>query len=421
MISPPEPFASPFARADMKAKRTPVIAAISGGPDSMALLSLLEERKIDYAICHVNYHKRETAARDEAIVRGWAAAHDRALYILHPAFPQASVNFQAWARDVRYDFFVRIAHALDAGEIWLAHHQDDLIETWMIQKERQSIPLHYGIAARIPFKDLELVRPFLNLKKAELKAWCDRKQIPYGLDESNESDAYLRNRFRHQFIEKADDAARLEWLAQIEADNRRLARERNRIDAAIQSGQADFLKDKDEGWKVLSQILFEKTGRRYSQKSLKDMAFKLACGNMIAPYGAGLNFQVIDGRLESAPPGWIPFYIDSPGQMEALCAKEVKWACFQLKKHGRKIESFALASSDFPLIVRAPEPGDVIGQRFGHKKISRLLIDRKIPALYRPFAPVIESQNGIVFAALAGCDPAHYMENAPFSMLKLAV
>lgn len=413
------PNSSLFAGIDIEPVQTPVIAAVSGGPDSMALLGYLEERNIDYVICHVNYHKRQSALRDENIVRNWARTHGRPLWILHPGHGYG--NFQAWARQVRYDFFVQIAHSCKASEIWLGHHQDDLIETWMLQKKRQSIPEHYGLQQRTGWQNLSLVRPFLNIKKANLQTWCERQKVQYGLDESNESDAYLRNQLRHQYVQRADDVQRQSWLAQIDVDNKELKKARSQIQNKAQSGDAAFLQDKMDGWKVLSEILFEQTGRRYGQRQLKDLQTKLAAGHVIALPETNLNFQVIDHQLKSAPRDWIPFYVDSVSHMEALCKQNYEWQCFRMQKSGRKIESFALSDSDFPLLIRPPQSKDVIAQRFGHKKISRLLIDRKIPALYRPFTPVVESQNGIVFVSFAGCDPAHYMENAPFSMLKLPV
>ncbi|UNT93579.1 hypothetical protein KWG61_01960 [Allobaculum sp. Allo2] len=80
-----------------------ICAAVSGGPDSMALLWFLESRHVPYFIAHVNYHHRPSASRDEAIVRQFAAEHQKTLWILHPAVHEAG-NFQAQARADRYGF-----------------------------------------------------------------------------------------------------------------------------------------------------------------------------------------------------------------------------------------------------------------------------------------------------------------------------
>ena len=81
-----------------------IIAAVSGGPDSMALLDMLVKEGFKPVICHVNYHKRETSNRDEEIVRRYASKYNLTVKVLH-ATDETSGNFQNWAREFRYNFF----------------------------------------------------------------------------------------------------------------------------------------------------------------------------------------------------------------------------------------------------------------------------------------------------------------------------
>lgn len=98
-----------------KTDRTAVIAGVSGGPDSMALLDQLvtgrlivdemQNTKLDITVCHVNYHHRSTADRDQKITEDYCRKHDLKCRVFHADPEKCSENFQSWARDVRYGFF----------------------------------------------------------------------------------------------------------------------------------------------------------------------------------------------------------------------------------------------------------------------------------------------------------------------------
>lgn len=392
------------------------LAAISGGPDSMALLAWMEEQQLDYGICHVNYHKRPSAARDEAIVRQWARAHHRPLLVLHPDYPGG--NFQGWARQARYGFFAAVARSAGVETVYLGHHLDDSIETWMLQKARGTLCDHYGLAPRTPWQNLWLIRPLLGYEKKELQAWCDHRGIPYGIDESNQSDDYARNRLRHAKIERADRMQKERWLLEMARDQQAL--EQLRARAARLAGQPASLWLQDKlNWLALDRLLFEKTGRHASKKALIDACEKLRGGHVATIDGQRL--QASGGRLVFAPPVPVDFWIGSMEQLRNLCENEIGYASFRLSGRGKKIESFNVKKDDFPLIIRPARAGDSIEMRYGTRKIARLHIDRRIPRVLRGEYPLIEGRNGVVFAALAGCAPAWYIEKASFFMLEWSV
>ena len=102
------------------------LIACSGGPDSMALLD--QYRKDIVCICHVNYHARKSANHDQHIVEAYAKKHKIPLMIhkVNPAiYKKKKFNFEAWAREERYNFFNDCAHKLKVYDILMAHHLDD--------------------------------------------------------------------------------------------------------------------------------------------------------------------------------------------------------------------------------------------------------------------------------------------------------
>ncbi|WP_303972301.1 tRNA lysidine(34) synthetase TilS, partial [Faecalicoccus pleomorphus] len=134
------------------------IVACSGGPDSMALLAKLCDKKV--IVAHVNYHKRDTADRDEQIVRNFCDQHHLPLFVYAPKQEKAG-NFQSWARQVRYDFFVELALKYHIDTIYVAHQKDDLLETYFFQKQRHMLCETYGLKVESMYKGIRICRPLL--------------------------------------------------------------------------------------------------------------------------------------------------------------------------------------------------------------------------------------------------------------------
>jgi tRNA(Ile)-lysidine synthase len=175
------------------------IAGVSGGPDSMAMLYGLCKRIV--CVCHVNYRKRLSADRDQQYVTTYCKKHKIPLRILRVT-PQVYKryqhinNFQAKARAIRFDFFVKIAKQYRAKIILTAHNLNDFVETAIMQKQRKVDTLFLGIREISFYKRFVVFHPMLTFLKKELITYCDQLQIPYGIDETNFKDDYLRNRIR---------------------------------------------------------------------------------------------------------------------------------------------------------------------------------------------------------------------------------
>ncbi|MEG0824110.1 MAG: tRNA lysidine(34) synthetase TilS, partial [Erysipelotrichaceae bacterium] len=171
------------------------VVAVSGGADSMALLNMAYELKLNISVAHVNYKKRITADRDMDGVMSYCKLRDIPCYV-HIVSEHAEGNFQEFARDLRYNFFKEIVAKTRAHGVLVAHHLDDLIETYMIQKERNGIVKYYGIKEEAIIKKVLVKRILLSYTKEELENYCNEKNITYYNDESNYSRTYTRNRIR---------------------------------------------------------------------------------------------------------------------------------------------------------------------------------------------------------------------------------
>ena len=176
------------------------LAAVSGGPDSMALLTKYH-RKI-YGVCHVNYHYRDTSDYDQSIVERYCQQYGIKFYLLNidkKIYKTKQVkNFESWARSKRYEFFLSIAKKTNINQMLMGHNADDFVESYYMQKQKNSQLLFYGIKKQNNYHDLKIVRPFIKTRKITLENYCKKHHIKYAIDITNADPKFLRNKVRQQ-------------------------------------------------------------------------------------------------------------------------------------------------------------------------------------------------------------------------------
>ena len=172
-----------------------VLLALSGGVDSMTLLDWLYHYRhqlgIDLVLAHVNHHQRMEADQEERGIRALAEAKHLPLKVAHFSGPFS----ESRARQFRYDFFKKVMKEEACSALVTAHHMDDQAETILMRLIRGSRPRHLrGIPLKQPFGQGVLIRPLLHFKKK------DFPEIFHFEDKSNRSLDYFRNRIRHRFL-----------------------------------------------------------------------------------------------------------------------------------------------------------------------------------------------------------------------------
>ena len=179
-----------------------VLAGVSGGADSMALMLLLLEKRqrgdVRLAAVHVNHGLRgEASDGDEAFVRAFCKAHDVTLYTYRLTPPDNPG--EAWAREARYAAFAKAMQASGADCLCLAHHRDDQTETLLMHLMRGSgLDGLCGMRRGSVMHGMRIVRPLLDASRAELAHYLEAHGQPWREDRTNAGDDYLRNRVRHQ-------------------------------------------------------------------------------------------------------------------------------------------------------------------------------------------------------------------------------
>ncbi|MBI5638011.1 MAG: tRNA lysidine(34) synthetase TilS [Nitrospinae bacterium] len=184
-----------------------VCAAVSGGPDSTALLLLLHELRtrlgISIAALHINHGLRGAESDEDArfcrelCARLGVPYYEQRIH-LERYMDAAGGSVQSAARDLRYLIFRRTVERGRANVIATAHTADDVAETFLLNLLRGAGPR--GLSGLPKTRGAHVVRPLTGVHKADLLAWLDGIGQPYRTDSSNFANKYARNRVRNQLI-----------------------------------------------------------------------------------------------------------------------------------------------------------------------------------------------------------------------------
>ncbi|WP_270432829.1 tRNA lysidine(34) synthetase TilS [Holdemanella biformis] len=382
------------------------VVACSGGPDSMALLDQLNKQGKDIVVAHVNYKHRDTADRDENIVKDYCKKYDIPVRVCYPVHEKG--NFQAWARDVRYAFFEEVADAFDAKILYVAHQMDDVIETYLFQKNRNMICDWYGLKEKSMRHGYQIIRPLLSFTKNELQDYCNVNGVSFGIDESNLTNHYTRNVIRHTQIEKMSRDEKEAWILKIQNENEVWQIKRKVIEEFFKDWNKDIdsLLDQEDAWLYLDTFLFHSLHHHFSKKYMEELCVQLKRNVLIEIENYLLERH--GGKLYFMPSPKDVYY-----KLDELEFKD--YADFVIKNEGKTIEMFSVDASDFPLVIRRVRVNDTIQMRFGNKNVHRFFVDRKISKIYRKYWLVVENNVGnVIFVPGLGCDAEHYSQNQQF-------
>lgn len=197
-------------RYGMLSRNDKVVIAVSGGADSVCLLyilySLRDELGISIHIAHLNHMLRgKESDKDMEFVKELAGrlsmpiSTDCVDILSYSKEKQSSI--EECARDIRYDFLVKVAKMSNANKIAVGHTKDDQAETVLMRLLRGSGARGLcGIPAVRSIQGITLIRPLLGIWRKEIEAYLKENKIPYRCDSSNQTEAYFRNRLRLELL-----------------------------------------------------------------------------------------------------------------------------------------------------------------------------------------------------------------------------
>jgi tRNA(Ile)-lysidine synthase len=175
------------------------LIAVSGGLDSMVLLHLMLELKLEIAVSHCNFNLRaQESEKDAMFVDNFCKKNQIPFYLKvfetqHFAKTH-QLSTQMAAREMRYTWFENLCQSENFDFVCTAHHLDDQLETFIINLSRGT-----GLngLTGIPALQKNICRPMLGFSRLEINNYANEHQILWREDASNQSDYYLRNQIRH--------------------------------------------------------------------------------------------------------------------------------------------------------------------------------------------------------------------------------
>ncbi len=199
---------------------TSVVVACSGGPDSMCLLSLVNNlsttKNITVICAHVNHKLRKESEEEAQMVERYCKENNIIFESMEITDYLNGEFSEEDARIRRYNFFDQVINKYQAAYLLTAHHGDDLIETVLMRLTRGSnLSGYIGIKQINTNDSYKILRPLLTTTKEAILKYNQENNIPYAIDSSNDNLKYTRNRYRNvvlPFLKNEDANVHLKYL-----------------------------------------------------------------------------------------------------------------------------------------------------------------------------------------------------------------
>lgn len=438
-----------------------VLAGVSGGPDSVALLHLLYQLRqdlgLELAVAHFDHGLRGSESEEDAafvvrLARDLALTCHRGEGRVKELARAERISLQMAARRLRLDFLRQTCRHQGYTKLALGHTADDQVELFFLRLLRGAGP--EGLKGMWPATPEGLVRPLLALGKDTLLAWLHQEGLSYRQDLSNLDRRYLRNRFR------------LDLLPGLLLFNPRLREAVWRTQALLQEEERLLAQETDRAWEAVARPLAPEVFALalprllglppgLQKRVLRAAVGKLAGGREITsaqvaallalargeksggqlPLGevrvarAGRELHVFQ-NLAAPPPGSVTLLSATLVSLQKTGNRKQKtlvspegwgWRLRRLPgplpqpRPTSPLTAWLEAEKvEFPLEVRHFRPGD----RFwplgapSPKKLQDFLVDNKIPRWLRPHLPLVESGGTIIWVVgLRIAEPAKLTPN----------
>ena len=193
------------------------LAACTFGPDSMALLDMMQQDGVSPVVCFVDYHLGNNLATARKEVEKYCEEKHLILEIkdAYPPEGKSEKEVADWARQLRYKFFLECFLKHHAAALFIAHHIDDVIENYLLLKQHGVKGQHYGWSRVSTYEEMIIVRPLLQYSREDLKNYCDEHNIPYSDSYSNYEEASQRSLIRRDVVSKLNEVERDQILEEM--------------------------------------------------------------------------------------------------------------------------------------------------------------------------------------------------------------
>lgn len=414
-------------------KHAVVLVAVSGGPDSAALLHYFKTLRADWGLqliaLTVDHQLRGTVSAEDAdyverLCAEWQIPCVRTAVDVRKLKKETKAGTQEAARTLRYDFFESQMKAYQADYLALGHHGDDQAETMLMRFVRSADPEAVtGIPVKRPFAGGEIIRPLLGVSRQDIETYCKANGIQARIDASNEDEHYTRNYYRkrvipllkaknpnlHATMERLSESFR-EDEAYLRSEAEKMVKriadfdsDRTRVNFDIGAFKSFPIALQRRAYHlILNYLYFEAPVQlTYAHESQFFALLDSARSNMSLDFPQGLKlvktygeaaFSFIDA--EAKP---YQYVLEIPGELRLPGGVSIRASL----KHSPPVETPGMLvlpeqAVELPLTVRTRRNGDRMSWDglAGTKKLKDLFIDEKIPKSRRDIWPVVTEAGG---------------------------
>ena len=183
-----------------------IVIGVSGGPDSMTLLNILnnlkEKLNIKLYVAHINHSIRKEADEETEYVKDFCKKIDVEFFAkkvkVEEIAKELKIGTEEAGRNIRYEFFEEVAHTVGANKIATAHNLNDNAETVLMNIIRGTSVS--GLKGIDKVRDGKYIRPIIECSRAEIEDYCKEKNLNPRYDKSNNENIYTRNKIRNLLI-----------------------------------------------------------------------------------------------------------------------------------------------------------------------------------------------------------------------------
>lgn len=431
-----------------------VLIAVSGGPDSVALLDILfslrEELKIELFIAHLNHGFRPESVEEASFVEGLAEGYGLSIIAAAPnvkaAIEQKGLSLQEGAREVRYEFLDQSAVQMGANKIAVGHHADDQAETVLYNFLRGAGIK--GLGGMAPQRG-NVIRPLIELSRKEIEEYCEKRRLKFCLDPSNQKQVYLRNKIRLgliPYLEKEynpqirpgisrmsevfrdeeafiNEKVNLAWDDMVlSQDNRVINLDRTKFIGAPKAIQRRIIR---KGWAL---IKIEKYGLAFEHvERVLDFLTTNMPGSRLQLPGEVFLFKDeirISFKLEEkgtfVPDFSYPLQMGHPITINELGLRLTAWI---ESTQGDTNANYDLDYERVPddLVLRNRRQGDLWKNSAGTKKLKDYLIDCKIPKEERDKLLLLAKDNLVIWCQNIGVGYPWRVNEGTARLLRLEI
>lgn len=370
------------------------LLACSYGGDSMALLHMLKSEGYNFIVAHVNYGVRKESKEESENLNAYCAYNDIEIELLYAKNDVKGGNFEAKAREIRYNFFKKIYDEKGCDALLVAHQEDDVIETYYLQRKRGGYIETFGIGEDVNIFGMEVIRPLLNFSKKELTMYCYEHDVPFCIDSSNLSDDFSRNVIRHTIVEKMNPRERRCVLEEIELYNEKIKQIYESLARLNLHERLVLISLEDEYFYRALTLLVKEVNKKES------LSIKLMneIKKILLSKKPNVAFKIRDNLVFHKEYDYVFFKEESEDELYSFVIDKPKifetqyfYLNFSLG-HGNK----NISEKDYPLTIRTYKEDDTITIHNYTSEIRRLFIDWKMPMSLRKRWPIILNKDGVI-------------------------